>query len=143
MDDAANPIEAIFAEALRLADPERRGAYLASACGEDVRLRRRVEAVLAAHDAAGSFMAAPADPSAVATLDGIPVVNRDLLAKGYSRRAAEDGPLAEQPGTIIGHYKLLQRIGEGGFGTVWMADQERPVRRRVALKIIKLGMDTK
>src|SRR5262249_40057318 len=48
----------------------------------------------------------------------------------------------EGPGTVIGHYKLLQKIGEGGFGTVWMAEQEQPVRRKVALKIIKLGMDT-
>jgi serine/threonine protein kinase len=50
---------------------------------------------------------------------------------------------SEQPGERIGHYKLLQQIGEGGFGIVWMAEQEQPVRRRVALKIIKIGMDTK
>src|SRR5882672_4888386 len=50
---------------------------------------------------------------------------------------------AEQPGQIIGRYKLLQQIGEGGFGSVWMAEQKEPVKRRVALKIIKLGMDTK
>jgi serine/threonine protein kinase len=67
--------------------------------------------------------------------------------------ALADGPVSEdvqsqdsrgeQPGTRIGHYKLLEQIGEGGFGIVWMAEQEEPVRRRVALKIIKLGMDTR
>lgn len=58
--------------------------------------------------------------------------------------AAQSPPaLSEQPGTRIGHYKLLEQIGEGGFGIVWMAEQEEPVRRRVALKIIKLGMDTR
>jgi serine/threonine protein kinase len=52
-------------------------------------------------------------------------------------------PLSEQPGDKIGRYKLLEQIGEGGFGVVYVADQEEPVRRRVALKVIKLGMDTK
>ena len=51
--------------------------------------------------------------------------------------------MAEKPGDKIGHYKLLQKLGEGGMGVVWMAEQEEPIRRRVALKIIKLGMDTK
>jgi hypothetical protein len=104
MDDAANPIEAIFAEALLQGDLERRAAYLASACGEDRRLRGRVEALIKAHEEAGNFMASPAAPSLGDTVDAAPA------------RAAAADPLAEKPGSVIGHYKLLQRIGEGG---VW------------------------
>lgn len=93
--------------------PERE-AYLDGACGDDAVLRERVEALLSAHDEATGF------------LEG-PVV----------------GEPQEGPGTSIGPYKLLQEIGEGGMGIVYMAEQERPVRRKVALKVIKLGMDTK
>src|SRR5690242_2484034 len=115
----ANRIEAIFAEAIGQPAGDARAAYVASACGDDARLRRRVEALIKAHENAGSFLA------------------------GGETVDAPPNPLTETAGTVIGHYKLLQRIGEGGFGVVWMADQERPVRRRVALKIIKAGMDTK
>jgi hypothetical protein len=66
-----------------------------------------------------------------------------LPAPGESGAAQSPPAFSEQPGTRIGHYKLLEQIGEGGFGVVWMAEQEEPVRRRVALKIIKLGMDTR
>src|SRR3984885_12647841 len=93
--------------------------YLAEACGDDADLRQRVETML--RDAAG----------ADAFFDGV----------ATGRMAAP--PLTEAPGTRIGRYKLLQKIGEGGMGVVYMAEQEEPVRRRVALKIIKLGMDTK
>ncbi len=78
-------------------------------------------ALLRSHEEAGDFLVMP--PDAVATLD--------------------IGRSTEQPGTIIDRYKLLQQIGEGGFGTVWMAEQTEPVSRRVALKVIKLGMDTR
>src|SRR4051794_13693220 len=96
-------------------------AALADACGADAGLREQVDLLLHAHRAGGGIL--------------------DDATVGVPRAAGPTDP--EQPGAVIGHYKLLQRIGEGGFGVVWMADQERPVRRRVALKIIKAGMDTK
>jgi hypothetical protein len=85
-------------------------------------LRQRVEDLLRAHEMAGTFMGSPA---AALKRETIPIT-----------------PL-EQLGERIGRYKLLQQIGEGGCGVVYMAEQEEPVRRRVALKVIKLGMDTK
>ena len=115
--------EAIFLAAAEIAEPQERGAFLDRECGDDLALRARVEALLASHDDAGDFLETAA-PS-----------------PGMEAEFARLKP--EESGERIGHYKLLQNIGEGGFGTVWMADQMEPVRRRVALKIIKLGMDTK
>jgi serine/threonine protein kinase/tetratricopeptide (TPR) repeat protein len=112
----------LFAAALEFDTPDERGAYLDRACGGDDLLRARVAALLRAHQQAGSFLAAP------------PV--------GSSATLEAPGP-PEGPGTVIGPYKLLQTIGEGGMGTVYMAEQERPVRRLVALKVIKAGMDTR
>src|SRR5690349_1195214 len=111
----AAAVKKAFVEASDL-PPELREAYLAQHCGADPDLRRAVEKLLKAHDEAGAFLAGPT-----------------------REHRADDPPLSQ----TIGRYKLLQRIGEGGFGTVYMAEQEQPVRRRVALKIIKLGMDTK
>jgi eukaryotic-like serine/threonine-protein kinase len=108
----------IFGEALRLSDPAQREAYLDAACGGNKLLQQEIDSLLHAYDAAGGFLSAP----------------RPL--------PTPESP-TEQSGQRIGRYKLLEQIGEGGFGTVWMAEQEEPVRRRVALKIIKLGMDTK
>jgi serine/threonine protein kinase len=113
---------AIFTEALRLS-PQERALYLDEACLADVELRRRVEALLQAFEQAGDFL-------------GKSVAERPP-------KAAPVVPVGEMPGDCIGHYKLLQQIGEGGCGVVYMAEQEAPVRRRVALKIIKPGMDTK
>src|SRR5438270_7213881 len=121
MNEPQKPVAAIFDAAIEL-PPERRAAYVLAACaGEDL-LRQRVEALLRAHDSAGSFM--------------------DSLAADPRRETQVVKP-SEQPGDRIGRYKLLQQIGEGGCGVVYMAEQEEPVRRRVALKVIKLGMDTK
>src|SRR6266403_700630 len=121
MNEPQKPVGAIFDAAIEL-PPERRAAYVLAACaGEDL-LRQRVEALLRAHDSAGTFM--------------------DSLAVDPRRETPVVKP-SEQPGDRIGHYKLLQQIGEGGCGVVYMAQQEEPVRRRVALKVIKLGMDTK
>ena len=114
-------IEEIFGEALTKADAPARAAYLDQACGDDIQLRERVEALLLAHDATGNFLRLPATDEATGPLFSV----------------------NEGPGAKIGRYKLLQQIGEGGFGVVFMAEQEEPVRRRVALKIIKLGMDTR
>ena len=121
----ASPEQAVFAEALKHVPPEARKAYLDGACGTDTNLRRRVESLLRAAENAGDFLEQP--PTG-------------LIGDGSAMAVAG---LSEQPGDRIGRYKLLQQIGEGGCGVVYMAEQEEPVRRRVALKVIKLGMDTK
>ncbi len=113
-------VERVFHQALAQGTLADRHTFLEQACGGNVELRQRVEALLAAHDEAASFLPLPAMDS-----------------------APNEAPIAEGPGTRIGKYKLLEQIGEGGFGIVFMAEQEEPVRRRVALKIIKLGMDTR
>jgi serine/threonine protein kinase/tetratricopeptide (TPR) repeat protein len=121
MPESTEREENIFAGALAVPEGEQ-PRFLDEACGGDAELRRRVEALLKAHGAAGTFMEAPAGPHL-----------SDPVPPGA----------AEAMGTRIGRYKLLQKIGEGGCGVVWMALQEEPVRRYVALKIIKLGMDTR
>src|SRR5438132_13988136 len=102
----------MFEAALDL-PPEDRVAYLDGVCGGDAALRRRLEALLGKHDRAGSFLEKPAAPA---------------LA------LAEEPSVPEGPGTVIGPYKLLEPIGEGGFGIVFLAGQQQPVRRKVALK---------
>src|SRR5262245_58541912 len=109
----------IFLNAVEKLAPDAWPRFLDSACGDDPRLRQRVEALLAAHGQPNSL------------LDGSGLV--DTI----------DSPPAERPGTQIGPYKLLEQIGDGGFGIVFMAEQVEPVRRRVALKVIKPGMDTR
>jgi WD40 repeat protein/serine/threonine protein kinase len=116
----------IFLEALEHS-PAARTAVVLHACAGDASLRAQVEDLLKVHDEAGQFMSRH---------DGLDTT-RGAAAAVISRA------LSEGPGTLIGPYKLLQQIGEGGFGVVYMAEQERPVRRKVALKIIKLGMDTR
>jgi WD40 repeat protein/tRNA A-37 threonylcarbamoyl transferase component Bud32 len=111
-----NRDEDVFAGALAVPAAER-ASFLARACEGDVVLRERVEALLNVHDASPNFLEIPLAPH---------------NANG-----------AERLGDKVGRYKLLQKLGEGGCGVVWMAEQEEPVRRRVALKVIKLGMDTK
>jgi WD40 repeat protein/serine/threonine protein kinase len=108
----------IFADAMKIAGADARRAYLDGACVGDTSLRQEVESLLQAHFAAGDFL-------------------------GRTVALPQIEVLTEKSGTRIGRFKLLEKIGEGGFGVVWMAEQEEPVRRRVALKIIKLGMDTK
>jgi serine/threonine protein kinase len=118
----------VFQEALEKTGTERTH-FVAAACGDDAELLAQVEALLVAHDEAGEFLASPTGAGA------------DAAARAVAEEASDHPP--EGPGTQIGPYKILQLIGEGGFGTVYMADQVEPIRRRVALKIIKLGMDTK
>src|SRR5437879_1057294 len=101
----------IFLNAVNCRSPEERLALLDSACRGDDRLRAQVEALLAASEQAGSFL--------------------ELSATGLE--AATAVPNREPPGAIIGPYKLLEQIGEGGMGVVYMADQQAPIRRRVAL----------
>src|SRR5690242_16674546 len=111
-------VEALFNRALEFR-PDERAAFLAGACGHDTVLVARVQALLQAHDADTGIL--PDQP----------------------KNQAVPGACAEKPGDRIGHYKLLEQIGEGGCGVVYMAQQEEAVRRLVALKIIKLGMDTR
>jgi serine/threonine protein kinase len=117
--------EEIFDTARELAAAER-AAYLAEKCGQDADLRQRIEEMLAADAAAGDFF--KTHDARLST----------VIVADTSR-----SPSIEKAGDRIGRYKLLQQIGEGGCGVVYMAEQEEPVRRRVALKVIKLGMDTK
>jgi serine/threonine protein kinase/tetratricopeptide (TPR) repeat protein len=116
----------IFQRAVAL-PPHERAAYLDHACRDNAELRQEVESLLQAHDPSSSFMELPALELPAET---------DGTTAGYR-------PLTEGPGTIIGPYKLLEQIGEGGMGVVFMAEQQQPVRRLVALKIIKPGMDTR
>ena len=115
--------QSLFRAALKLTAPAARAAFLDRMCRGDAALRRRLDVLLRAYGQVGKV------------LDG--TAGSDHAHDRFS------GTAAELSGDHIGPYKLLEQIGEGGYGTVWMAEQESPVRRRVALKIIKLGMDTK
>jgi WD40 repeat protein/serine/threonine protein kinase len=117
MNASPNAPRELFVAALKLA-PEQWPAYLNDACGQDVALRARVKKLLAAHLEAGSFLK-PVVPGHDATLDD---------------------STGDRPGGFVGPYKLLQQIGEGGMGTVFLAEQTRPVERKVAVKIIRPGM---
>ena len=121
--DQENPnVDEIFLAALEQTTSAARAAYLNEVCRDDRKLRDRVERLLIAQSKVGSFLEAPA-PGLAVTID--------------------TPPIAEAPGTVIGRYKLLEEIAEGGMGVVYMAEQREPVRRKVALKIIKPGMDTR
>ena len=127
MSDDDKREEALFDAALQLAAPEERAAFINNACPDDEPLQQRLFALLRGHDQTGALLDKPMAGLPARTL----VVNPAIIQP------------TEKAGDKIGRYKLLQQIGEGGCGVVYMADQEEPVRRRVALKIIKLGMDTK
>jgi serine/threonine protein kinase/tetratricopeptide (TPR) repeat protein len=150
MDPTDRELKAIFCEAVdRPAGPER-DEYLDGVCPVGMPLRARVDALLRAHDASGRFLGSspgsdePADATTGAATPadtGSPEVPATLTATA-SGDDIVSRPLTEGPGTWIGPYKLVQMIGEGGMGAVFLAEQERPVRRTVALKVIKPGMDT-
>ena len=122
----ATRAQQLFGEAIELPIDER-PAFISKASDGDDELRQEVESLIAANDEAGAFLSAP-------TGDG---------QADVATFTAACMTLIEHPGSRIGCYKLLQLIGEGGFGSVFMAEQEHPVRRKVAVKVIKLGMDTK
>jgi hypothetical protein len=130
----------IFMAALEQETPAQRSAYLDEACGGDLALRQRLEALLASHEQAGSFLAEPV-PQRLADKRATP--ERPEETTGGAPAEVRAGPTAEGAGSRVGPYKLLQEIGEGGMGTVYLAEQSQPVQRKVALKIIKPGMDTR
>src|SRR5262249_5461918 len=111
----------LFIAALQQEDAGLRLAYLREACGTNSGLLERVEGLLQVYEGAESFLESPV-PELIPTVD--------------------QSPLCESPGTVIGPYKLMEQIGEGGMGVVYVAEQTQPVRRKVALKVIKPGMDS-
>src|SRR5262249_31200994 len=123
MGAKASDVKSIFGKAMDLQSPAERAAYLDEACRGDPLLREEVESLLRAAQEAGGF------------LEGL----------GPSAAITVPEPITERPGTLIGpyKYKLLRQIGEGGMGTVWMAQQTEPVKRLVAVKLIKAGMDSR
>src|SRR5262249_30161708 len=112
----------IFESAIGIGSPTERAAFLDQACAGDQQLRTEVEALLAVHDRMASLHGPEMAPHLAATIDQ---------------------PITERPDPVIGPYKLLEQIGEGAFGVVFMAEQQQPLRRKVALKILKPGMDTR
>jgi WD40 repeat protein/serine/threonine protein kinase len=111
----------VFCQALEYETPQEQADYLDQACQGRPDLRARVEALLRANDEASGFLREPA----------------------ARQDATMDEPIREQPGTVIGRYKLMEQIGEGGMGLVFVAEQQEPIHRKVALKVIKPGMDTR
>src|SRR5262249_42489304 len=115
------PEESIFGQALEIGPAAERAAFLERTCGANHALRAAVEALLRAHERSGDLLDLPEQPALT----------------------APEPPANEGPDRVIGPYKLLEQIGEGGFGVVFMAEQQQPVRRKVALKVLKPGMDTR
>lgn len=111
--------KAVFNTARGIAETAAREDYLAQVCGDDQSAIQRIRELLQIHEQEQSFLESPA-------MDVAPTINQRQLA--------------ERPGTVIGPYKLLELIGEGGMGTVWMAEQREPMRRMVAVKLIRPGM---
>src|SRR5262245_47495991 len=131
MNSQPNREVVLFSAALEL-DARQRAAFLDQACADDPALRQRVDTLLRVHQEAAPFLENPAAGA-----------HEPRMAVEGSATTRPSSSPAEKEGDRIGRYKLLQQIGEGGCGVVYMAEQEEPVRRRVALKVIKLGMDTK
>jgi serine/threonine protein kinase len=148
---AADPARAksLFLDAVDLAAPAERAAYLARECGADAELRGRVEALLRAHETAGESHEASTDVDVNSAADlgaGEPMVEPATRTQApVPRQSTTDpdqaAPVPDVP--IAGRYTLLQKIGEGGMGEVWVAKQSEPVKRKVALKLIKPGMDSR
>src|SRR5262245_15128188 len=138
MSESTPSAETIFEKALELPTPETRDAYLRGACAENKDLRERVRRLVEAHERAEHLAFLQ-----TATTGGCDSAAEGAASGTGADATAPDHQRAERVGERIGRYKLLQPIGEGGCGIVYMAEQEEPLRRRVALKVIKVGMDTK
>jgi eukaryotic-like serine/threonine-protein kinase len=150
-------VQAVFLAAIEQHDLAHRATFVDRECGDDSALRNRVEALLRAHDqpdslldqpvvastplAEGAFYGPGDEGANHATADRIEP-SRDQTSSPDSTNRSAPRPISEDTGSLIGPYKLREKIGEGGMGVVYLAEQEKPVRRRVALKIIKPGMDT-
>jgi len=133
MTSRNSDIERLFHAAAELTDPLQRKAFLDAACGDDQGLRTEVDSLLAHDASAGSLLDPP-----------VPEETMNPPAGNSAWFGAQGAALLEQPGTLVsGRYKLLQPIGEGGMGSVWVAEQMQPVRRKVALKLVKPGMDSR
>ena len=111
--------------------PDQRAAFLDEACAGDAALRQRLKILLAANEHPGSFLQSPARN------------NGNGESASTAGHSAFPSGVQEGPGTVIGPYRLLQQIGEGGMGVVYMAEQQHPIRRKVALKVVKPGFDTR
>ncbi len=142
MEKPSQSEDALFEAARQYPTAEARAAYLDAACAAQPELRRRVAALLAAEDKVGEFLDQP--------LAGAKIPPSTPSPADEPAKAAPPGatmkitlPGEETLGSMIGRYKILEKVGEGGFGAVYVAEQREPVKRRVALKIIKLGMDTR
>ena len=118
MSDKAS-IDSIFCSAMDIESPDDRRAFVEQACRENLELKQQVDRLLHAHFHGRNILDVPIAPLTL------------------------EQPHSETPGTVIGPYKLLEQIGEGGMGTVWMAQQSEPVKRLVAVKLIKAGMDSR
>src|SRR5262245_45858833 len=123
----------VFIDAVGRVPADRWEAFVAERCGADEALLAHVRRLLRAHAEAGSFLGRPA-VDAERTSDPAPRIDRGAMEVPWGD---------DRPGARVGPYKLLQPIGEGGMGSVWMAEQQEPVQRKVALKLIKAGMDSK
>jgi serine/threonine protein kinase len=155
MPDELKPEKSIFLTAVTR-PPEARGAFLEQVCAGNEELRRRVEELLADHerdggglnsspDAETNNFALPPPPAPAASPPWIKAFAKPRANQGANLNDLPQAPASESlenAGTCIGPYKLLQRIGEGGMGTVWMAEQTEPVKRVVAVKVIKAGLDS-
>lgn len=129
MAPAISDVERILADAVEIASPAERQRFVVEASRGDSELQRQVEELIANHFKAGAFLERPP--------------HYDLLAGHDTDDRSDDTAFIEAPGTMIGPYKLREVLGEGGMGIVYVAEQDRPVRRKVALKVIKPGMDTR
>jgi serine/threonine protein kinase len=118
-------LKELFLRAAEITSPSERAAFLERECGNDAELRRQLDVLLQAHDDSGGLLAS------TPTSDPKPTGEESAPASG-----------GETVGDVIGPYKLLQKLGEGGMGAVWVSEQQQPVKRRVALKLIKPGMDS-
>ncbi|HEV3444551.1 MAG TPA: serine/threonine-protein kinase, partial [Gemmataceae bacterium] len=118
--------EQIFAVARKIESPQARVSYLDQICSGNAALRARLQALLHAHERDGGLLKTPS-----------------VVAAASAVGDAAGAAIIDGPGSLIGPYKLLEQIGEGGFGVVFMAEQQRPMRRKVALKVLKPGMDTR
>ncbi len=135
--------ESLFHLVLQKTKAER-AQFLSDVCGQDSHLRRRIQQLVQAHDHPAGFLQRDSKANAIAIVHGVDdgTIEFGNRETDLIHSPSDHGRTADQPGKLIGRYKLLTQIGGGGMGTVWMAEQQRPVRRKVALKLIKSGMDS-